>query len=222
MTAINAIRHGEKLYVSADTAWCDKEGRVVSFESQLAVLSNQRALLWTSARGETVQAIAQDVRFQFSTFDEMVDGLKQYLPAIAADHARSIDRDNLFFGKDGFEVLLFGWSDKRERAEAYEVFATDLKPLEQSVVMPMPKKDNNAKACELIEFALDFQQSPESQARDIIDIQRRMPFASAMDNGTVQAHRVGGVIELATVGPFGVRKESIRSYPDKRGELIAI
>lgn len=219
MTAINAIRHGEILYVSADTAWCDKEGRIVSFESQLAVMSNQRALLWTSARGETVQAIAQDVRFEFSSFDEMVEGLKQYLPAIAADHARSIARDNLFFGGDGFEVLLFGWSDKRQRAEAYEVFATDIKILEQAVVMPVPEK--GTREYQGVQFALDFQPDPIAQAQELIQIQRHLPFRSSMNNGTAHAHRVGGVIELATVGPFGVRKENIGAYADRMGEMIS-
>jgi hypothetical protein len=215
MTALNVIRKSDALYVSADTAWCNEAGELVSRRSQLIVCSNQRALIWASARGEFVEKVAKDIRFEFSSFDEMTDGLPALLPAIAKDHGESLSRDNMIYIAD-FGVMIFGWSDRRNIGDFYVCYADGLRTSVPPLILP-PVKDAEK---ETVDFLTDFESDPERQAMGLLSLQRRR-LCGKSDRNYAMKHRVGCEFELAKIDAYGVTKRTIARMFDVDGRIIS-
>lgn len=232
MTAINVIRQASAVHVLSDGVFCDPDGVVCEIGPNAFELPHLPAVL--AIRGPThfmpflVHRLARECR----CFDDLIRRVVAAALEVYASFPMTLGTVGFGAVEPGFELVVAGWSTKRNKPESYLVAGVE----------PEFRQGRKRKAWELLELpevliaprigdaqigsirwtvpesAETFQ--PEVDGLKLLEAQRRLRGASDGHPQRGLAHRIGGFIQLATISPDGIVSRILQRWPDEVGRKI--
>lgn len=174
-----------------------------------------------------IAILAQELSWRFQTFDEVVAGIENALPALVEKYDF----------REPIELVIAGWSAERKKPESYVIETSDDTPdgmaeeaadtallpnaftlleLPPAVVGPVPNHEEII-AGSFPGWNLD---APPSEVvellKSVIQMQRRSVYAGL-------PQYVGGFASLTTVRPDSIEQKILLRWPEDRvGEKIVL
>lgn len=235
MSACNVWCGRDRVHLMTDGAGYRLDtGDVVSIRSKVTELPNSRSAFATLGTvGPHLEWLEK--RFARSqSFDELITW--------AGHHAREgheMARERITF-EDGhvleFELTFIGWSDDSGQAEAWSLMShsepahdpwENYEPFVPARIFPAllrPGVGSSAEAAVVLGLEKEWRTPDEFYAVDVeqaalalLEAQRALKLP--LPNG-LEAHQVGGFIELTTASKSGITRQVLKEWPDQVGQLI--
>jgi hypothetical protein len=198
VSALVAVRKSQSVEILADKTSVFTDGVIAAIESKIIVLRTRQNLICVlGVLGWTTPGLmfADYVSERFTTFDGLIGH---------AQHAWREHRKRDVPSSDRYSVLIAGWSDKRQRAEAYSANNDD----DDGVFdfgSVMAEAATDAAIC-------------ETQGLGIPHFQALRRYTADLGCGPVRT--VGGELEHWIITRTGIVSRIIHRWPDRVGRHI--
>lgn len=215
MTALNTIVTPTAVHVSTDGASYLRDGRVVCEGQKVAILAHLPAVIGVRGPSMHVPSIVANVSANFTGFDALVaaaPGLfrgihEQYREAMTARGMAGETVENA-------EFVIAGWSEERDRPEAYGVQSHSRDGLKAWTLYEVPEVSISPADPDLVARlgSLDLEEvlfDPESLFLRIMECQRERPFE--MESGGL-AVAAGKFCQLTTLTRAGISTQILRRW----------
>lgn len=232
MSAVNVFAHSQRAVLLTDSSLYDSEGTIIAFANKAYPVDSWNGAI--TGRGNWwgpthVSALAET----FASFDEF---LTRSGPAIELAHQAALAGGELA-GQTFIEVHAIGWSEQRDRAEAYVLKSPNpLKDADEPdyVWVSLYDEEDGVFHHELTarerwmlhrqgaEPGEDFGPEnfdPVRHGIPLMDMQRRRGVDDRLGS-LAGRYVIGGDLWLTVVDREGVRQGVIHTWPDKVGQLI--
>lgn len=233
MSAVNVICGSRRACVLTDASLYDAAGTIVGFELKAYAVESWTGVV--TGRGNWwgptfVRALSES----FASFDEF---LTRSAPAIEREHRAAVAAGNLA-GQTLIEVHAVGWSERRDRPEAYVLRSpSDFLDADQPPYLWRSLEDDDGifhhahlNAGELwqmhrqgAEESVDWTADtfdPVRHGIPLMEAQRRQAADAMAGPGVAGKHVIGGALWLTVIDREGVRQGVIHEWPDQVGEPI--
>jgi hypothetical protein len=228
MTAINTIRQSHAVHILSDGAFCNDQGTILEIGPNVFPLPHLSAAV--ALRGAThflpflVYRLCRDC----TSFEELLSKVVRTALEVYASFPMMLG--TLGFGNvtPDFDLVVAGWSAKRNRPESYIVAAPRQQPqatppwslidLPEILIAPsITELQIHAAQWSVPKSAEAF--NPAEDGLKLLQAQRaRRPTL----NVEPKPHYVGGFIQLTTISDAGVDTKILHRWPDKVGERLPL
>jgi|GEM_PF-3082626 len=223
MSALNVFMARDRVSILVDTAGYGQDGRLIRFVAKANALPHVPAVF--AARGSWVVPFIFAPRFgeRFATFDEMVTDGAQFADEIHADSYQFIASS----GEENVDLVMAGWSESRDRPEAYVLTsfgrnglsAWQFYPITEAVALPGPSEEAAIAAGFVEKDQAHY--DPATDGLKLMQAQRSMRWPVISDSDAEEEHHlVGGAAVLIEVTKAGINQRIIHRWNDKVGEHI--
>ena len=215
MTALNTIVTPTAVHVSTDGASYLRDGRVVWEGQKVAILAHLPAVIGVRGPSMHVPSIVANVSANFTGFDQLAAAAPGLFRAIHEQYREAMAaQGRAHEAHDDAEFVVAGWSEERDRPEAYGVQShgrNGLKPWTRYEIegVSISPGDSDLTAC------LDFLNletvltDMESTALRIMELQRERQFE--MDAGGT-AVAAGAFCQLTSLTRAGISTKILRRW----------
>ncbi|WP_082557910.1 hypothetical protein [Methylobacterium sp. Leaf361] len=233
MSAVNVICGSRRACVLTDASLYDAAGTIVGFELKAFAIESWTGVI--TGRGNWwgptfVRTLAET----FASFDEF---LTRSASAIEREHRAAMAAGDLA-GQTLIEVHAVGWSERRDRPEAYVLRSPSafLDVDELPYVWRSLEDEGGTFHCAHLnagelwnlhrqgaEPDVDWTVEtfdPVRHGIPLMEFQRRQPSDERAGPGVAGKHVIGGALWLTVINREGVRQGVIREWPDQVGAPI--
>ena len=232
MSVANVIVSSQRACLLTDSSLYDADGTIIAFEPKAYPIDSWNGAI--TGRGNWWGVtFARDLAEAYGSFDEF---LAKSAPAIDRAHRMALAAEALH-GQSLIEVSVIGWSEQRDRAEAYLLQSpNNLRgDIPWYTWVSLNDEDENIHFHGISTRArwqlhrqgaepdVDFTAEtfdPIRHGLPLIEAQRRSPGNETLGEGMGGRYLIGGELWLTVVDRKGVRQGIIHSWPDKVGEPI--
>jgi len=221
MTAINVFIRPDAVHVLTDGAGYAPDGRLLTIEQKVIPLASLSVVL--AARGiiGLLHLYAEQISKSFTTFDGLVEGVTAEVWKVI-EHSQGKFSPGIL--EAHFDLIIAGWSERRDRAEmyllcnhdTYGIPAWELAQADDGYISPGSEElfaRLRARGVDVFE-KLD----PETDGLRIIEEQRGMTWPPAAGGEPIRV--VGGFCQLTTVRRDEITTRILKRWPDRIGERI--
>lgn len=228
MTSIISMVRPDAFYLATDGVAFTSDGTVTGYAPKAFMVPHLQAAFSFSGGAWLGYTLVDQVAHPFATFDELVDGLADYLPAahkmvIEEAKASPYKADYEFF--NDFTLIFGGWSADRAQFEAYIVNSMPdrsceaYRPRSLGPLGVVPIDVDCAAALGLPDSFAEFAtMDPRSAAIRIMDAQRHILGYQREDSPPFAS--VGMFCQLTKVTTARIETEIVWRWPDSIGEKI--
>jgi len=233
MSAVNVICGSRRACVLTDASLYDAAGTIVGFELKAYAVESWTGVV--TGRGNWWgPTFVRDLAETFGSFDEF---LTRSAAVIERGHRTAIDAGELA-GQVLIEVHAVGWSEHRERPEAYVLRSPSafLDVDEPPYVWRSLEEEDGIFHCAHLNAGELWQLHRQGAEPDVdwtaetfdpvrhgiplMEFQRREPANQKAGPGAAGKHVIGGELWLTVIDREGVRQGVIHEWPDREGQPI--
>lgn len=220
MSSVAIVKQADAIHLITDAATYDRDGILTGICSKVLLLPEVPAAIAVRGNGQALTHImsALHLRPLLFSFDSVIAALP-----VLTSMAKRVALETRYEFPD-FELLLVGWSAKRDRPETWYI-ATKTNVVKGFEAYRAYKIPDDLIVGPLIDKATfiwfhssDRRSFPDDAVR-IINSQR-LYKGSLHGPNTYEGHGVGGFAQLTTIDPSGLSSHVIHQWPDKIGERI--
>ncbi|MDP4022343.1 hypothetical protein Q8W71_06890 [Methylobacterium sp. NEAU 140] len=236
MSAVNVICGSRRACVLTDASLYDGSGTIVAFALKAHAVDSWNGVI--TGRGANWGSLyAAELAETFGSFDEFVS---RSAPVIETAHRAALAEwmSSDVKGQSFIEVHVIGWSERRDRPEAYVLCSPSafLDAEEPTYVWRSLEEEGGIFHCahlnggemwqlhrQSAEEGVDWTVEtfdPVRHGIPLMEAQRRQPADTRAGEGAAGKHVIGGELWLTVVDREGVRQGVIHEWPDRVGEPI--
>lgn len=224
--------NSQRACLLTDSSLYTADGTIVAFAQKAYTIDSWNGAI--TGRGNWWGVtFARDFAESFASFDEF---LLRSAPRIEREHRTALEAGELA-GQTVVELFAVGWSERRDRAEAYLLQSPNhlrddipwytwvsLNDEDESIhfhdLSPRARWQLHRQGAEPdVDFTAETF-DPVRHGIPLIEAQRRSTGDETLGEGIAGRHVIGGDLWLTVVDREGVRQGVIRTWPDKVGEPI--
>ncbi|GJE72154.1 hypothetical protein [Methylorubrum podarium] len=225
MTAMNTIVTPTAVHVSTDGASYLRDGQIVWEGQKVGILAHLPAVIGVRGPSMHVPSIVANVSANFTGFDPLVAAAARLFRAIHEQYGAAMAaQDRAHEAHEDAEFVVAGWSEERDRPEAYGVHSHGRNGLKAWTLFEIPGLSISPSDPELID-RLDFLNletvltNVEATALRIMELQRERPFEMESGRATVAA---GAFCQLTTLTRSGVTTRILKRWGNKTAPASAL
>jgi hypothetical protein len=221
MSAINVFLDPAAAHIVTDGALYERDGTLVAAGQKVATFAHLPAAIAVRGASSFLPLLSIEINASARSFDELLEIIVAKAEAVFAVCAAMPGQARF----KSVDVILAGWSETRECAEAYGLFnypahgapSWQLVPLEGGLVSPGDYAFHKGiQAAGIDPLAADFDAATDGLR--IVQAQRARAWPIT---GTAEtAHIVGAFAQLTTVTQDAITTRILERWPDKMGQKI--
>lgn len=225
MSCLTIFARGDRALMLTDTAGTDSQFIVRGWAGKVATSPHRKLAMTVQGAAEALPTFVDRLTLEVGDLDAIV---KHGAEVLADEHDANMMRWSDNAGSPEFRLGLVGWSEDRQRFEAWliqSMAALGVQPFtfvrRELMLAPMLHESDLA-TLRIPQDGATFASDAQEQLLRIIKLQRRFPQTVAIPGGEVQRYGIGGEVIATELTPAGISQRVIHRWADKLDEPIQL